>query len=196
VDHNAEIVSGERKQNGEEKMAVRLLCSAIALVAFVNFAYANQYARCMLDNAPALQTATDNALDAIILSCIKLHEEPIGLPDVSDIQIQNSRVEVQNGGLVLIELIYNGSNYDITSITFNIKNKKTNDTQSYRYNQFIKYYRGPGIVTGPPAPQYKRFFKSKTSGEYEFPLDLPDVKNLSLFNEQYEMMPFFASGVR
>jgi hypothetical protein len=174
----------------------RLLFGAVVATVFANGAGANEYAKCILDNAPAIQNATDNALDVIMLSCIKLHEEPINELEISEVKIQSSIFGEIGNGLGLIELIRNGSNYDITSITFTVKNKKTKTTDLYRYNQFINYHRGPGIVTGFPAPQYRRFIKAQTSGEYVFPLDLPGLEDWRFFNDRYELAGFTARGVR
>jgi hypothetical protein len=175
---------------------MRALWLAVAFVVWTSIAQANDYGKCMLQNAPALQTATDNSLDAIILSCIKLYEQPINDSESAAIKIQSAFIAEQSGGLVLIYLIYNGSSYDLTSITFSLKDKNAGSTELYRFNQFIPNYKGPGIVTGPPAPQYKRFLRTQTSGEYVFPLNLPEVETVPAFNEQYEVVGFTVRGIR
>ena len=90
--------------------------------------------------------------------------------------------------------IYNGSDYDVTSITIWLTDKKTKEQRAYRYNQFIQYYRGPGFLGGFPAPQYRRFIKSLTHGEYVFPLEFPGVSQEDFFRK-YEVTRFTAHGV-
>ncbi len=90
--------------------------------------------------------------------------------------------------------LYNGSDYDITSITIWVTDKKTKEQRAYQYNQFIQYYRGPGFVVGFPAPQYRRFIKSLTHGEFVFPLEFPSVSQEDFF-KKYEVTRFTARGV-
>src|ERR1700738_1668789 len=41
----------------------------------------DDYSKCILENATAVKgVTTDNALDTLLLACIKLHEEAIGSP--------------------------------------------------------------------------------------------------------------------
>jgi hypothetical protein len=76
-----------------------------------------------------------------------------------------------------------------------LNDKKTKEQRAYDYNQFIHYYRGPGIVTGFPAPQYRRFIKKRTQGEYTFPLEFPGLVQNDFF-KKYEILHFTARGVR
>jgi hypothetical protein len=130
---------------------------------------ASTYDECILENAQAIQKAgNDNALDVIILSCIRKHEEPIGGDDFGKITFQSlsyGDVRVGMSGLELIVQIYNGSDYDITAVTFVLADKKTKEQREYQYNQFIHYYRGPGIVTGFSPPQYRRFCVRQVSSQ-------------------------------
>jgi hypothetical protein len=156
----------------------------------------NEYDRCMLDNAPAIQRAiTNDALDVIMLSCIRLNEEPID-DEIAKITISSI---VYGGvtpysGLGLIAEIYNGSSYDITGIAFAITDKKIKQSRTYGFNQFLRYYRGIGMVTGLPAPQDRRFIKSLTHGEYIFPLEFQCVPQQEFFS-RYEVAYFTARGI-
>src|ERR1700730_3303037 len=110
----------------------------------------NDYSKCVLENAATFKGAiTDNALDTLLLACIRLHEEAIGNSDISKVKIGSVYYGPMNSmsGLGLIIQIYNGSPYDITGLVIAITDKKTKEQRAYRYNQFIQYYRGPGIVT-------------------------------------------------
>src|SRR5260370_35996527 len=107
------------------------------------------YDSCILENAAAIQKAgNDNALDVIMLSCIKEHEQDVGSDDIAKIKVQSlSYGGLGVTGVGLIAQIYNGSEYDLTAVTFVLNDKKTKEQRTYGYNQFIHYYRGPGIVT-------------------------------------------------
>ena len=114
------------------------------------------YSRCILENAITVKgMTTDNALDTLLLACIRLHEEVIGSPEIGKVKLSSVYYGPTSnvGGLGLIIQIYNGSSYDITGLAIVITDKKTKEQHTYRYNQFIQYHRGPGIVTGFPGPQ-------------------------------------------
>jgi hypothetical protein len=156
------------------------------------------YSKCILENATAVKgVTTDNALDTLLLACIKLHEEAIGGPEISKVKLSSVSYGAISsvGGVGLIIQIYNGSPYDITGLAVVITDKRIKEQRTYRYNQFIQYYRGPGIVTGFPAPQYRRFMRSLSEGEYVFPLELPGVRQDDFF-KKFEVTSFTASGIR
>jgi hypothetical protein len=159
---------------------------------------AGTYDRCILENASAIQkTGNDNALDVIMLSCIREHEEPVGGDNIEKIKFQSLAYGDMRtmSGSGLIAQIYNGSDYNITAVTIMLTDKKTKEQHAYQFNQFIGYYRGPGIVTGFPAPQYRRFIRQRTSAEYIFPLEFPGVVATEFF-KRYEIAYFTARGIR
>jgi hypothetical protein len=160
-------------------------------------ARASSYDSCILENASAIQKAgNDNALDVIMLSCIRQYEEAIGGDEIGKIKVPSlSYGALGFTGVGLIAQIYNGSDYDITAITFVLNDKKVKEQRAYEYNQFIQFYRGPGIPVGSPAPQYRRFIRKHTQGEYTFPLEFPGLVQNDFF-KKYEVVHFTARGVR
>jgi hypothetical protein len=95
----------------------------------------------------------------------------------------------------LIVQVYNGSAYDISSLTVRLTDKKTKTQQEIRRELWYPYNRAPEIVTSY-GPRYRnRFIPSLSSGEYMFPIGHIDVPQVEFF-KRYDVEAMSALGVR
>jgi len=196
------IGSGEAQEQSIAEPAA-CLCrglSLLALAAFVlwsNSATANPYDKCMLDHAATIKDSSSEGIDAIAEACIKSTEEPLDPEEAPKVKFNYLYGEMVRGlgELGLIVQVYNGSSYDISSLTLSLADKRTKTQQQFRHELWYPYNRGPGIVTSY-GPRYRnRFILSLTSGEYMFPIGAINVPQADFF-KRYDVEPVSARGVR
>jgi hypothetical protein len=184
--------------SGEIPMSLRNAAILLPMVlTILNSAKANPYDNCMLDHAQSIKSVSADGIDVIAEACIKSTEEPLDAAEAAKAQMKFFYGEMVRGTgeLGLILQIYNGSPYDITSITVSLTDKKKKTQRLYRRELWFLYNRGPGFITSY-GPRYKnRFIKSLTSGEYLFPLEALNVPQANFFN-LYDVTAVSALGVR
>ena len=176
---------------------VRVMLISTALMIGTSIAVANPYDKCMLDHAASTKEASPDGVDVIVEACIKSAEEALDSEEGAKVRVNFLYGELVRGlgELGLILQVYNGSSYDITSITVGLTDKATKTQRLYRRELWYSYNRGPGIVSSY-GPRYKnRFIKSLTSGEYMFPIGVLDVTQAELF-KRYDVVAVSALGVR
>jgi hypothetical protein len=150
----------------------------------------------MLKNAASIKDATPDGIDVIADACAKSTEEPLDPEEAAKVEISFLFGQMSSGmGLGLILRAYNGSAYDITSITVAVTDKRTKSQRLYRREVWFPYHRGPGIVTSYGPRHKNRFIKSLASGEYMFPIGPVDVPQQDFFN-RYDASAVSALGVR
>ena len=89
--------------------------------------------------------------------------------------------------------VYNGSAYDISSITISLTDKRTNTQQQIQCEVWYPYKRY--FVTSF-GPRYKNcFIASLSSGEYQFPIGVLDVPQADFF-KRYDVKAVSVRGVR
>jgi hypothetical protein len=154
------------------------------------------YSQCLLDHTPRDRSAmTDDALDILVLACIKKFEQPLNDVEIGKVKILSvlyGQVGML-GDFGLILSIYNGSSYDITELNIVLTEIKTNEQRTYGFNEFWPYIHG--IPSGRPAPQYRRFIKALSQQEYMFPLQPPNTQQKDFF-KKFSVTTFTASGIR
>lgn len=173
------------------------LVALAALLVFAKPAVANPYDKCMLDHAATIKDSSSEGIDAIAEACIKSTEEPVDSVEASKVKLSFLYGEMVRGlgDLGLIVQAYNGSAYDISSLTIRLTDKRTKTQQEIRRELWYPYNRGPGIVSSY-GPRYRnRFIPSLSSGEYMFPIGHIDVPQAEFF-KRYDVEPISALGVR
>jgi hypothetical protein len=180
-----------------KKDFVSILVLVAAQLGVVNAADANPYQECMLDRALMLREANTDAIDAIAEACIKKSERPLDSTEAAKVEVNFLYGEMVRGmgSLGLIIQIYNGSSFDITSLTVRLTDKQTKVQRQYQRDVWYSYNRGPGMVTSYGPRHKNRFIKSLTSGEYMFPIGTIDVPQEDFF-KRYDVAPASALGVR
>jgi hypothetical protein len=171
---------------------------AIVVLAICSHsAQASPYDQCMLKNAPSIKDATPDGIDVIAEACVKSTEEPLDDEARAKVQVGFLFGEMHSGrgALGLILKVYNGSAYDITSITVAVTDKQTKTQRLYRRDVWFRYYRGPGVVTSYGPRHKNRFIKSLASEEYMFPIGPVDVPQQEFF-KRYDVSAVSALGVR
>jgi hypothetical protein len=151
----------------------------------------------MLDHAATINGSSADGIDAIAEACIESTEEPLDPEEAPKVKFNFLYGEMVRGlgELGLILQVYNGSAYDISSITISLTDKRTKAQQQIRRELWYPYNRGPGLVTSY-GPRYRnRFIVSLSSGEYMFPVGVLDVPQADFF-KRYDVMAVSALGVR
>jgi hypothetical protein len=173
-----------------------VIAALAALAMCSHSAQANPYDQCMLKSAPSIKDVTPNGIDVIAEACVKSTEEPLDSEELAKVQVSFLFGEMVPGmgnpGLIL--QVYNGSAYDISSITVGIVHKRTNTQRLYQHEVWFRYNRGPGVVTSYGPRHKNRFIKSLTSGEYMFPIGPVDVPQADFF-KTYDVWAVSARGV-
>src|SRR5579872_4273596 len=173
------------------------LVALAALISFSNPTAANPYDKCMLDHAATIKDSSSEAIDAIAGACIKSTEEPIDSTEGAKVKLTFLFGEMVRGlgDQGLIVQVYNGSAYDISSLTVRLTDKKTKTQQEIRRELWYPYNRGSGIVTSYGPRHRNRFIPSLSSGEYMFPNGHIDVPQAEFF-KRYDVEAVSALGVR
>jgi hypothetical protein len=174
-----------------------LLLAFAALVLLSNSAAANPYDKCMLDHAATIKDGSSDGIDAIAEACIKSTEGPLDADEGAKVRITYLYGEMVRGQgeLGLILQVYNGSAFDISSISISLTDKRTQTKQEIRRELWYTYYRGSGFISSY-GPRYKnRFIISLSNGEYMFPIGVHDVPQADFF-KRYDVQVVSALGVR
>src|SRR5262249_47257602 len=100
-------------------MDVRIVLATL-LSTMLTASAASVYDQCILEHAPAIQTAsTDKALELIMQTCIKISEEEIEGEWLAKVPFKpvTTYEDVVPPEIGFVAHIYNGSPFDITAIT-------------------------------------------------------------------------------
>jgi hypothetical protein len=147
----------------------------------------------MLDHAATIKDSSSEGIDAIADACIKSTEEPVHPLELTKVKIQFSYGGI-DFGLGLIVQVYNGSAYDISSMTIRLTDRSTKAQQEIRRELFYPYVRAAGITSYGPRHR-NRFIPSLSSGEYMFPIGHIEVPQ-DEFWKRYDVEAVSALGVR
>ena len=154
---------------------------------------AGPYNECMLKNASAIRDTAGDALDLIADSCIKTAEEDIGVEGAKiKINFSFGQMQMLREDMGLILDFYNGSDFDITSLTVSVVDKKSKVQRLHKQTVWLPYIP-TAIVKVWPEFRY-RFVKAQTSGKYIFPIGVVDGQ--SEFFQRYEVRAVSAKGVK
>jgi hypothetical protein len=116
-------------------LIIILLAAVLPALALCSHsAQASPYDECMLKNAPSIKDARPDGIDVIAEACVRSTEKLLDAEEAAKVEISFLFGEMQSGlgKLGLILRVYNGSAYDISSITVAVTDKQTKTQRLYR----------------------------------------------------------------